>query len=234
MFIPLYDKNALTYVRFQYVTILLIAACCAVFFLQATGLEQRAVATFAVIPRELLFVNWIGGAANGPNDVLPIPESYTLVSYMFFHGDLVHLIGNMMFLWVFGDNVEDAVGHIKYLIFYILCGIAAAAAHVLISGNSPNPLIGASGAVSGVIAAYLMLHPRVSVWVLAFKFLPLQISAAIALGLWIALQIFMVMTPQVGPVAWWAHIGGLVAGAILILFFRRPGVPLFDRGLPSS
>ncbi|MEO1718790.1 MAG: rhomboid family intramembrane serine protease [Pseudomonadota bacterium] len=153
---------------------------------------------------------------------------------MFFHGDLGHLLGNMLFLWVFGDNVEDAVGHIKFLLFYLLCGVAAAVTHTIITGDSPRPLIGASGAVAGVIAAYLMLHPRITVWVLAFKFIPLQINAALALGLWIALQVAMVLVPQVGPVAWWAHIGGLVAGAVLILVMRRPGVPLFDRNITAA
>lgn len=234
MFIPLYDKNVLRHVRFQYITVLLIAANVAIFFLQQTGIEPRAVASFGVVPRELLAVGWFGGAANGPNDVFAVPEPYTLVSYMFFHADLAHLLGNMMFLWVFGDNVEDAVGHLKYLLFYIACGVAAAVTHTLITGDSPRPLIGASGAVAGIIAAYLMLHPRITVWVLAFKFLPLQISAAFALGLWILLQVIMVIVPQVGPVAWWAHIGGFVAGALLILVFRRSGVPLFDRGLSTS
>jgi membrane associated rhomboid family serine protease len=140
----------------------------------------------------------------------------------------------MLFLWVFGDNVEDAVGHIKFLIFYFACGIFAALVHAYAVAGTPMagvPLIGASGAVAGVIAAYLMLHPRVRVWVLAFKVIPMQISAAIVLGLWAVTQLVMAIIPQVGPVAWWAHIGGLVAGAVLILFFKRPDVPLFDRGL---
>ncbi|MEO0729025.1 MAG: rhomboid family intramembrane serine protease [Pseudomonadota bacterium] len=229
MFLPLYDNNYLRHVGFQYVTVLLIAANVAIFLLQSTGVGEAAVASFAVIPREILAVGWLGGAANGPLDRFAVPEPYTLVTYMFFHGDMAHLLGNMMFLWVFGDNVEDAVGHLKFLLFYILCGVAAAVTHTLITGDSPRPLIGASGAVAGVIAAYLMLHPRITVWVLALKILPLQITAAIALGLWIAIQVVMVFLPQVGPVAWWAHIGGLVAGAVLILFFRRRGVPLFDR-----
>ena len=97
--------------------------------------------------------------------------------------------------------------------------------------DSQLPLIGASGAVAGVISAYLMLHPRVNVWVLAFKVFPLRISAGLALGLWIALQVVMIALDNVGPTAWWAHIGGLIAGAVLIVFMRRPGVRLFDRDL---
>ena len=160
-----------------------------------------------------------------------MPERLTLVSYMFLHGDVFHLLGNMLFLWVFGDNVEDAMGHVRFVVFYLACGIFAGLTHAWMMPDSDMPLIGASGAVAGVIAAYIMLHPRVRVWVLAFRFIPLRISAALALGAWILTQLVMVALPQIGPVAWWAHIGGLVAGAALILVMRRPGVPLFDKRL---
>jgi len=123
------------------------------------------------------------------------------------------------------------MGHIKFLLFYLACGVFAGLMHAWIVPDSESPLIGASGAVAGVIAAYLMLHPRVRVWVLALKAIPLRISAAFALGLWILTQVVMVLLPQAGPVAWWAHIGGLIAGAILVIFLRRSGVPLFDRRL---
>ena len=98
---------------------------------------------------------------------------------MFFHGDILHLVGNMLFLWVFGDNVEDAMGHVRFLIFYLACGVFAGLIHAWMVPDTDSPLIGASGAVAGVIAAYLMLHPRVSVWVLAFKVIPLRISAGL-------------------------------------------------------
>jgi membrane associated rhomboid family serine protease len=144
----------------------------------------------------------------------------------------------MLYLWVFGDNVEDAMGHFKYLLFYLACGIFGGLMHAWMDPASQIPLIGASGAVAGVIAAYLVLHPRVRVWVLALKAIPLRISAFFALGIWIAIQIVMVivarMNPEaMGPTAWWAHIGGLIAGAVLVVFLRRPGVPLFDRGLSA-
>jgi membrane associated rhomboid family serine protease len=100
--------------------------------------------------------------------------------------------------------------------------------------DSGTPLIGASAGVAGVIAAYLMLHPKVTVWVLVMRIIPVRITAAVALGFWVAIQIIAVMMPQVGPVAWWAHIGGLVAGALLVVIMRRPGVPLFDRGLEEA
>ena len=111
-----------------------------------------------------------------------MPEGYTLLTYMFLHGDIFHLSSNMLFLWVFGDNVEDAMGHIKFLVFYLICGVAGGLAHAFMLPASKLPLIGASGAVAGVIAAYLILHPRVLVWVLAFRFIPLRISAAWVLG----------------------------------------------------
>jgi membrane associated rhomboid family serine protease len=135
----------------------------------------------------------------------------------------------MLFLWVFGDNVEDALGHVRYLAFYLTCGVVAGLVHAYMLPTSKLPLIGASGAVAGVIGAYLMLHPRVMVWVLAFRFIPLKISAAWVLGVWVATQVTMVLIKQSDEVAWWAHIGGVVTGALLILVLRRPGVPLFDR-----
>ena len=230
MFVPLQDDNPLERIRFQYVTIALIVLNVLVFLMSLTGVSEAAVASFAVIPGELF-----GGLAGGFPQSVAVPERLTLLTYQFFHGDLLHLGGNMLFLWVFGDNVEDAMGHVRFLVFYILCGILAGLAHSLIVPGSQIPLIGASGAVAGVIAAYLMLHPRVRVWVLVFKVLPMQISASIVLGLWVVTQIVMVALPQApnepGAVAWWAHIGGLVAGAVLVLVFKRADVPLFDRGL---
>jgi membrane associated rhomboid family serine protease len=231
VFIPLSDDNPLRSIKFQWVTVALIAANVAAFAWQSVGPGQTIAASFAVVPSELLQVGIIGGPARGPYDTVAVPEGYTLLTYMFLHGDILHLLSNMLFLWVFGDNVEDAMGHIKFLIFYIACGIAGGLAHSLALPSSKLPLIGASGAVAGVIAAYLILHPRVMVWVLAFRFIPLRISAAWVLGVWVVTQLVMVLLSQADQVAWWAHIGGMVAGAILIIFMRRPGVPLFDRGL---
>jgi membrane associated rhomboid family serine protease len=234
MFVPLHDENYLKSIRFQYVTAGLIALNVVVFLLQSAGLQDAAIASFAIIPAELLRTAGVNLDEIAAQQSIALPENLTLLSYMFFHGDIFHLGGNMLFLYVFGDNIEDAMGHVKYLFFYLACGIIAGLVHVFMMPASGNPLVGASGAVAGVIAAYLMLHPRVRVWVLALKFIPLRITAAAALGLWVLMQFAMVMIPQVGPIAWWAHIGGLAAGAILILFMRRPGVPLFDQGLASG
>jgi membrane associated rhomboid family serine protease len=245
VFVPLSDNNPLRVITWPFVTVLLIAANVLIFLFELTSTGQNVAASFAIVPNELFGVGIVGGPAHGPLDRLPVPEGLTLISYMFLHGDPLHLMGNMLFLWVFGDNVEDAMGHAKFLAFFILCGIAGGLAHalsaefgfaaLLIKGPATSqpagliPLIGASAAVAGVIAAYLMLHPHVRVWVLAFRFIPLRVSAMLALGAWILTQFVMLLVPDVGPVAWWAHIGGIVAGALLVVVMRRPGVPLFDK-----
>jgi rhomboid family protein len=229
LFIPLSDDNPLRFVRYQWVTIGIIAVNVAVFVLQISGLGLAAGSSLAVVPAELLQVRLVHGSAHGAFDTLAIPEGLTLITYMFLHTDLLHLTSNMMFLWVFGDNVEDAMGHAKYLAFYVLCGIAAALVHTLVSPTSRLPLVGASGAVAGTITAYLILHPRVLVWVLAFRVIPLRVTAVWILGLWVATQLFMVLLNWGDQIAWWAHIGGVVAGGLLVPLMRRSDVPLFDR-----
>mgnify|MGYP002620763617 FL=1 len=229
MFVPIHDENSLKSIPFQYVTVSLIVVNVVVFMLSVVGGDMVAVASFGIIPKELFDTSLLPVPIE--EQVSVRPTQLTLFTYMFFHGDVLHLAGNMLFLWVFGDNVEDAMGHLKFLAFYLMCGMFAGYMHAWIEPNSAIPLIGASGAVAGVIAAYLMLHPRVRVWVLAFKAIPLRISALLALGAWVIMQFVMVLLPQVGPVAWWAHVGGLIAGAVLVLVMRRPGVPLFDRHL---
>lgn len=230
MFVPIQDDNPLRKIRTPWGTWAFIAINCIVFGLQSLDLSERYAASFAIIPLELFKVGVWGGPAMGPHDAIAIPERLTLLSYMFFHGDILHLTGNMLFLWVFGDNVEDALGHARFVAFYVLCGVAGGLAHAAMLPASPLPLIGASGAVAGVITAYLLFYPRVRVWVLAFRFIPLRISAAFALGAWILMQLSMVVLPyvvpgaHVGPVAWWAHIGGIIAGAVFGLLLRRPAV----------
>jgi membrane associated rhomboid family serine protease len=230
VFIPLRDENSLKSIPFQYVTVSLIALNVLVFIFEVSGLDQSAVATFGVTPSQIFGTSLIAAPDAPLTETSPLAAGTTLITYMFFHADVFHLFFNMLFLWVFGDNVEDAMGHVRFLIFYFACGVFAGLFHAWMQPDSQLPLIGASGAVAGVIAAYLMLHPHVGVWVLAFKIIPLRITAGLALGIWIALQIAMVALGDVGPTAWWAHIGGLIAGAVLVLFLRRPGVPLFDRG----
>jgi len=229
VFIPLSDDNPLRSIGFQWVTIVLIAANVLVFLLESTPDGSGAMASFALIPSELFQVRIFGGAVPAVDQSIRVPEGFTLISYQFLHSDILHLISNMLFLWVFGDNVEDAMGHLKFLAFYLLCGIAAGLAHAVFLPASTLPLIGASGAVAGGIGAYLVLHPRVRVWVLAFRIIPLRISAAWVLGVWAVTQFVMVAIAPTDQVAWWAHVGGMVAGAVLVLVMRRPGIPLFDR-----
>ncbi|HEX6000975.1 MAG TPA: rhomboid family intramembrane serine protease [Hyphomicrobiaceae bacterium] len=235
-FIPISDDNPLRAIHFQWVTFGLIAANVIVFLLQLAGDPVRgdaAMASFALIPSELFHNPTAYGSDAAPAQSLAVPEWATLITYQFLHGGVLHLASNMLFLWVFGDNVEDALGHLRFLVFYLLCGVAGGLAHALFVPSSPLPLVGASGAIAGVIAAYLMLHPRVRVWVLAFRILPLRVPASVVLGIWAATQLVMVLPGFIhaDEVAWWAHVGGLAAGAVLVLFMRRPGVPLFDRGL---
>lgn len=232
MFVPIYDDNALRSIRYPYVTVFLIVLNVVVFLLEGGVIPLPAVLSYAVIPKELWAAGMAGGAVLGGGQTVPVPEGATLLTYMFFHGDIFHIAGNMLFLWVFGDNVEDALGHVRFVAFYLLCGIAAGLAHAAMTSDPSLPLIGASGAVAGCIAAYLMLHPYVRVWVLVFRFIPLRITAALALGAWIATQVVMVILPQTTPVSWWAHIGGLVAGALGVMILRRPGVRLFGRPAP--
>jgi membrane associated rhomboid family serine protease len=192
--------------------------------------DDSVLVGFAVIPNELVQQGFLQQPVTAvPAPIIVVPEGLTLVTYMFLHGNFMHLLGNMVFLWVFGDNVEDAMGHLRFLFFYMICGIFAGVTHAMISVESNAPMIGASGAVAGVIAAYLMLHPNVRLWVLVLFRLPLRVSAGFALLFWIGLQILNVIVDTQDNTAWWAHIGGLVAGAVLVLFMRRPDVPLFDR-----
>src|SRR5262249_37714187 len=147
------------------------------------------------------------------------------------HADWMHLIGNMLFLWVFGDNVEDAMGHLRFLLFYVVCGVAGGLAYALLGPQaSETPLVGASGAVSGVIAAYLVLYPRVRVWILLFWRIPLPVPALWCLGGWILLQFWqLVFGSGETQVAWLAHVGGLTTGAVLVILLKRREVPLFGR-----
>jgi membrane associated rhomboid family serine protease len=166
-----------------------------------------------------------------PTDELEllIPPSLTLATYTFLHGNWLHLAGNMIFLWVFGDNIEAAMGHGRFLLFYLLCGAAGGVAHVGAEPSAAIPLIGASGAVAGIVAAYLMLHPWARVTVLLFGLMTARIHAYWLLGAWIAWQFVAVLLLSGGEVSYWSHIGGLLTGAGLVVVLRRPGVELFQR-----
>lgn len=226
MFIPLHDANSLRYIKVQYVTLGLIAANVLVYLLTAFGSEdyvQAAMIGLGYIP-VTMFEDVVR-----PDSLMLVPDNATYITYAFLHADIWHLGGNMLFLWVFGDNVEDALGHVKFLIFYLLCAAAGAWLHGVFAPGSHAPLIGASGAVAGIVAAYLMLHPRVKVWILALGRIPIRLPAWIVLALWVLFQFAMLAAMGEDEVSWAAHVGGILAGAVLVVFLRRRGVPLFDR-----
>jgi membrane associated rhomboid family serine protease len=232
MFIPLHDSNDLKHIKLQWVTWSLIALNAIIW-----GITELAGADSDFTTAAVLGLGFIPSVVNDIAELQPslvlVPEDATYVTYSFLHGNLLHLGSNMIFLWVFGDNVEDAMGHIKFLIFYFACAAAGAFAHGLLLPDSESPLIGASGAVAGIVAAYLMLHPKVRVWVLVLGRIPLPLPAFIPLLFWVVFQFVMVVTDLAGEVSWAAHVGGIICGAFLVLFFRRSGVPLFDRTINS-
>ncbi len=226
MFVPLHDANGLEHIKLQYVTIGLIAANVIVFLLTNFGSQEFTIAAtygFGFVPSVAF------DTVELPPELHFIPDDFSFVTYAFLHADLFHLGGNMVFLWVFGDNIEDAMGHIRFLLFYLLCAIGAALFHGMVDPASQVPLIGASGAVAGIVSAYLILHPRVKIWVLAFARIPLRIPAWIALSVWIAMQVVMFLIGGEEQVSWSCHVGGIITGAVLVLLLKRRDVPLFDR-----
>lgn len=227
MFVPIYDGVPLRFTRSAFITYGLIAACTVLLLALRFGPHQEndiaVLAGFGMIPSVLF------GAAQLPEGLAHAPPWLTLFSNILLHASFAHLIGNMLFLWVFGDNVEDAMGHTRFLAFFFLCGLGGSLAHALANPDSEQPLVGASGAISGIIAAYLMLYPRVRVWGLAFKWIPVHVPAVYTLGGWILFQAASAWFDPQGDIGWWAHLGGLVTGAVLTPLFIRRGVGLFGR-----
>jgi membrane associated rhomboid family serine protease len=222
---PLRDDNPTE--LFPVVTLVLIAACgWAWWYLQGAGMSPEALAesvcALGAIPAE------VTGASPGRGPCrLGGLTWQALLSSMFLHGSWMHLIGNMWFLWIFGNNVEDSMGHFRFLLFYVLSGLVAAAAHVFTDPSSAVPMVGASGAISAIMGAYLVLYPRALVHTLIFFVFIIRVvplPAYVMLGYWIAIQVFSsALTPgSGGGVAYMAHIGGFVAGLVLVLLFRNP------------
>lgn len=224
---PLHDDNPTQH--FPFVTITLIAACVAVFFWQLSlgQANNNAVFSLGVIPAVLF------DSKSLPTGLDILPAWATIFTSMFLHGGWMHLIGNMLYLWIFGNNVEDCMGHRRFIIFYLICGVAAVMSHALVNPASETPMIGASGAISGVLGAYLLLYPhaRVLVVIPVFIFIhTMRVAAGWVLGFWFMLQIFnsFATAGQQGGVAFGAHIGGFVAGMILIPLFKNKNVRLFS------
>lgn len=211
--IPIADESPKGYIPF--VNYSLIAANILVYFF----LQQEAdvfYTTFGLVPRKI---------SQSPADFLAY---FSIFSSMFLHGGLLHLLGNMLYLWIFGDNIEYTVGHRRYLFFYLTVGLGAAVLQIIFSPNSAVPMIGASGAISGVLGAYLIKYPRNKVSILFFFIIfirVIKIPALIVLGLWFVFQIWNGLATMAGGaeggVAWFAHIGGFIAGAALIKIFEK-------------
>ena len=190
-------------------------------FLQGMGGNEKFTYAFSTVPAEILTGKDITAGVLEPT---PVPVYFTLITSMFMHGGWAHLLGNMLFLWVFGDNIENRIGHMRYLIFYLVCGIIASLSHVFVSGSdSLIPSLGASGAISGVLGGYLLLFPSRRVRVIMGRGIT-TVPAFVALGIWIVFQVISQMgvlggDQGGGGVAYAAHIGGFVAGLALIKLF---------------
>ena len=209
MLIPITDNNPTW--KFPYITIFFIVSNVAVFIYQLSlGMgAEKFVFSAGAIPKEVTHS--------------PFPAQLTILTSMFIHGDIFHLFGNMLTLWIFGNNIEDAVGHFRFIIFYFICGCSAGFTHILFNVNSAIPMIGASGAIAGILGAYLLLYPRAQVLVviwLLFFIRTIWVPSVIVLGLWFVLQIYSAGL-GFGGVAWFAHIGGFAAGFVLIKFFEK-------------
>jgi len=223
---PIHDENPVDIIPF--VSYSIIALCVGAFLWQFTrdpAAQEQIVYALGVIPAVVF------GDIQLPADLVWVPTYATVFTSMFLHGGWMHLIGNMLYLWVFGNNIEAAMGHTRFIVFYLLCGVGAVLAQGLPDTGSTIPMIGASGAISGVLGAYALLYPKARVTVIIPIFIIIQtvrIPALVVLGVWFAMQLFSSITAgdQQGGVAFGAHIGGFIAGMMLIPFFKNSSVPL--------
>jgi membrane associated rhomboid family serine protease len=228
--IPLRDDNPTNIVPVM--TVGLIALNVLVFLYQISlgpGGAEVFIYQFGAIPAVIF------GSQSLPSELVAIPASLSVFTSMFLHGGFLHLIGNMLYLWIFGNNVEDAMGHGRFILFYLLTGVAASMAHFFTDLNSEIPTIGASGAISGILGAYILLYPRAQVLVLIFLgffIRVMYVPAGLALGFYFLLQILrgtLTFGQGGGGVAWFAHIGGFVAGLLLVGLFKQSSVRFFNR-----
>ncbi len=228
MFIPLRDENPTS--RFPIVTVLFIALNVVVFFLQLVSPEglQFYVYKMGAIPYEITHFTSLPLVVGHTAEQIPrLAPALTLIASMFLHGGFLHLLFNMLYLWIFGNNVEDFLGPFRFILFYLISGVGASLTHIIFNANSQVPMIGASGAVAGVLGAYLILYPKARVMTLIFFIFIIRIvpiPAAFVLGFWFLMQLLNVGGG--GGVAWFAHIGGFLIGIGLIKLFtkKRPKV----------
>ncbi len=250
--IPLSDEHKT--LRTPVMTYALIGITVAVWLLvQGAGFNEYALASsvcnLGMVPGELTRQAAIGAGIPLGNGLACIIDNerinvLTPITSMFLHGSWSHIIGNMLFLWVFGNNIEDSMGRVRFLLFYLVCGVVAGLAHVLVQPASPVPTVGASGAISGVLGAYLVLYPQVRVrmlfiFVIFFKVIPIR--AWMVLIWWFALQVLSglpeltSMRPEVSSgVAFWAHVGGFVAGLVLVKLFENPRLVARRAVIPAT
>ena len=226
---PIGDDNS-DIVITPYVNYVFIALNVLVFvFLQQIGSNEAFTYAFSLVPQEVTTgvdligpqaISFGGQTAEINHYNTPLPVYFNFISSMFMHGGIQHIFGNMLFLWIFGDNIENLIGHVRFAIFYLICGIGAALAQVVMGPDSIIPMLGASGAISGVMGGYMLLFPKRKVRALILRMYT-TVPAYVALGLWIGYQIVVgYMTPSGGGgVAYAAHIGGFVAGVVLIKLF---------------
>ena len=241
MVFPLYDDNSDRQTT-PYINYAIIALNIFVFVvLQGIGSNEQFTYSFSTVPQEILTGHDVVTATRvlptptGPVQIpglgpTPVSVYLTLFTSMFMHGGIAHIAGNMLFLWIFGDNIEDRLGHLRYLFFYLLCGVIASLSHVFATAALADsqaallvPSLGASGAISGVLGGYILLHPSRRVTVILFRFLT-DVPAWVAIGIWFAFQLVSGLGmlgggSQQGGVAYAAHVGGFVAGLVLIKFF---------------
>ncbi|HEY1709016.1 MAG TPA: rhomboid family intramembrane serine protease [Rhizomicrobium sp.] len=224
--IPISDDNPVRLT--PYVTVAIIVACCVVYAWEFSlgSASDAVIGRIAFAPA--------GSVTPAGIPLLKTAAFETIVISMFLHGGLLHIGGNMLYLWIFGNNVEDAMGHMKYTLFYFACGFAAAFAMAWMDPTSHVPMIGASGAISGALAAYVLLYPRARINVivpLGIIFWPFKIGATWVVGFWFVLQLISaaMADPTQPGTAWWAHVGGFVAGLVLTPLLKSRDVPLFGR-----
>lgn len=220
--IPIRDKNPSG--TFPYVTIGIMTVNVFMFFIELSlgPRLDRFIMQYGLVPLKLQYYS------QSP-ELTFIDTFLPFLTSMFLHGGFIHLIGNMWYLWIFGDNIEDKLGHFKYLCFYILCGIIAACVHVFFNSQSKVPCIGASGAIAGVLGAYMITFPRarvVTIIPLGFIWPIIELPAMVVLGFWFVIQFFngaasISASASSGGVAWWAHIGGFVSGILMFYIFRK-------------
>lgn len=229
--LPLYDDNPIG--RAPLVTYALIALCAAIFLWQLGQDAETVAYTYGMIPATLF------GSAERAADIAVVPPWATIFTSMFLHAGWLHIGGNMLFLWIFGNNVEDLLGRVRYLLLYVLSGVAAALGQGFSDPTSTAPMLGASGAIAGVLGAYLVLYPYANVHVLILIVIVVRIvtvPAWIMLGLWFAVQLLsgLVTESGVGGVAFWAHVGGFLTGVALLLLLRPRGTTLWRRAKTAS